>query len=107
VPLIPTTLSVRTYQQLLTFLKQDGRYHGHVSAFFSMVDKRKNLHKEMVTTLREEYENFLSSTIPYLSQIEKMGIYREPIPAFAPGSDATQAYEALWVEIQANLNNKK
>jgi cellulose biosynthesis protein BcsQ len=107
VPLIPTTLSVRTYQQLLTFLKEEGRFRGHVSAFFSMVDKRKNLHKEMVTMLREEYDNFFSTTIPYLSKIEQMGIYREPVPSFAPGSNATQAYEALWGEIQAIMKNEK
>jgi cellulose biosynthesis protein BcsQ len=107
VPLIPTTLSARTYQQLLTFLKEDGRYRGHVSAFFSMVDMRKNLHKEIITTLREENDNIFFSTIPTLSQIEKMGINREPVPAFAPGSHATQAYEALWREMQVVLRTEK
>lgn len=100
VPLIPTTLSARTYKQLLLFLKENGHYRGRIAAFFSMVDMRKNLHKEMMAELWEEHDNILSSTIPYASQIEKMGIYREPVPAFAPGTDTAKAYEALWREIQ-------
>lgn len=103
VPLIPTTLSVHTHAQLLTFLADEGRPTSRVSAFFSMVDARKNLHRQIMTSLSAQFDGILHSSIPYLSQIEQMGIYREPVPAFAPGSRAAQCYEALWMEIQEKL----
>ena len=46
VPLIPTTLSVRTYKQLLVFLKSNGYDLSKVYAFFSMVDMQSRLHHD-------------------------------------------------------------
>ncbi len=103
VPLIPTTLSVRTHEQLLSFLKENGRDTDKVSAFFSMVDGRKKLHRQIITSLQDQFTGILQSPIPYLSQIERMGIYREPVLAFAPRSKAALAYQALWSEIQQEV----
>ncbi|MCP4166690.1 MAG: AAA family ATPase [Chloroflexi bacterium] len=103
VPLIPTTLSVRTHEQLLSFLKKNGRDSDKVFAFFSMVDGRKKLHRQIMTSLQGQFTGILQSPIPYLSQIERMGIYREPVPAFAPRSKAALAYQALWSEIQQDI----
>ena len=105
-PLIPTTLSVRTHEQLLAFLKESGRGSKKVSAFFSMVDGRRNMHQEIMIALRDQFDNILETTIPYLSKIEQMGINREPVPAFAPGSRAAQTYNALWTEIQRKIFNE-
>ena len=104
VPLIPTTLSVRTHEQLLAFFRESGRDPKQVAAFFSMVDRRKKLHREIMATLSDQFSGILHSAIPYLSQIERMGIYREPAPAFAPNSKAARAYQALWAEIQQELD---
>jgi cellulose biosynthesis protein BcsQ len=104
-PLIPTTLSVRAHEQLLAFLEESGRGSKKVSTFFSMVDGRRNLHQEIMTTLRAQFDNILETTIPYLSKIEQMGITREPVPAFAPDSRTTRAYVALWAEIQRKIFN--
>ena len=103
VPLIPTTLSVRTHEQLLTMFDEHEYPRDKIYGFFSMVDRRKNLHREIVATLQNEFDSIFESEIPYRSQIEQMGIYREPVPAFAPRSSATQAYEALWAEIEQDL----
>ncbi len=103
VPLVPTTLSVRSYEQLLDFMQSSKRKLPKPSVFFSMVDRRKKLHRQIVETLPRQYDGFLDSSIPYLSQIEQMGIHREPVPAFAPGSRAAQAYRALWNEIESEL----
>ena len=103
VPLIPTTLSVRTHQQLLAFLKENGYAPDKVHAFLSMVDRRKKMHREMATALSNQSEGILRSVIPYLSHVEQMGIHREPVPAFAPRSPAAQAYQALWAELQTEL----
>lgn len=107
VPLIPTTLSVRTHQQLLAFLKENGYAPDKVHAFLSMVDGRKKMHREMATALFNQFEGILRSAIPYRSQVEQMGIYREPVPAFAPRSSAAQAYHALWAEIQTELFDER
>ena len=100
VPLIPTTLSVHTHEQLLSFLASEGENSSRVSAFFSMVDGRKKLHHQIMASLQAHFPNILRSSIPTLSQIEQMGIYREPVPAFAPRSRAALSYQDLWTEIQ-------
>ncbi len=103
VPLIPTTLSVHSHVQLLSFLADDGRNASRVSAFFSMADARKKMHRQIMTSLNDQFDSILHSSIPYLSQIEQMGIYRQPVPAFAPRSKAAQCYQALWMEIREKL----
>ena len=47
VPLIPTPLSLRTYDQLLEFLGTVEDAKARVHPFFSMVDGRKTLHAEV------------------------------------------------------------
>jgi len=100
VPLIPTTLSVRTYKQLLSFCRKNKYDAGKIYAFFSMVDGRKKMHKELMAMMLKEFNGVLRSLIPYLSQIERMGIEREPVAAFAPGSVASKAYQNLWSKFQ-------
>lgn len=104
VPLIPTTLSVRSYEQLLSFLAESGQEPRQISAFFSMVDRRKKLHREMMTLLQEQAGGVLQSAIPFLSHVEQMGVYREPVPVFAPNSVATRTYQALWAEIEQTIS---
>lgn len=100
IPVVPTPLSVRTYQQLLVFLKNNGYALDKVYAFFSMVDMHNLLHKNMATNMYRQYQDILWSPIPYLPEIEQMGVHREPVAAFSPVSSAAKAYENLWGEIQ-------
>ena len=51
VPLIPTTLSVRTLDQLTEFISDFGGRKPSVVAFFSMIDRRKRLHREIAEQL--------------------------------------------------------
>jgi cellulose biosynthesis protein BcsQ len=103
VPLIPSTLSIRTHSQLLSFLKENKFRTGGVYTFFSFVDGRKKMHREMAAVARQSFDGVLQGTIPYLSHVEQMGIYREPVPAFAPASAASKAYQDLWQEIYKEL----
>ena len=103
VPLIPTTLSIRTHRHLLTFLKEKKYTNKNVYGFFSMVDGRKKMHRQMVPAIQREFKGILRSSIPYLSLVEKMGIYREPVPAYAPNSPAAESYRNLWMEIRDRL----
>ena len=66
-----------------------------------MVDHRKNLHHEVMTTFYKD-KFFLKSYIPYLSDVEKMGIHEAPLETFATSSYAAQCYRDLWKEIRKN-----
>ena len=105
VPLIPTTLSVRTHAQLQTFLNENNYRSIGVYTFFSLVDGRKKMHRELAAWVRDNFDGVLQSTIPYLSHVEQMGIYRQPVQAFAPSSPASKAYQDLWKEIYEELLN--
>ena len=100
VPLIPTILSLRTYRQLIAFLKQKHYKLKQVHCFFSMVDQRKKMHQQMMA---QGLKGELQTTIPYLSDVEKMGLTREPVPAFAPNSASAKAYQALWDELKTKV----
>jgi cellulose biosynthesis protein BcsQ len=103
VPLIPTTLSVRTYRQLLAFSKKNRYGVNKIYTFFSMVDRHKKMHKELMAGVAGEFDRILHSPIPYLAEIEKMGIYREPVAVFAPRSVASKSYQNLWRQVQETL----
>jgi len=103
VPTIPTTLSLRTLQQLLKFLRKESLEELPVLAFFSMADLRKNMHKEVIA-VRERLRPWIMETVvPYCSDIERMGLRRLPVTSFAPSSRAALAYEALWEEVRSGL----
>jgi chromosome partitioning protein len=102
VPLIPTTLSLRTLDQLTDFIGDD--LDGHrpdVLAFFSMIDRRKRLHLEIASQLPEERDDVATTIIPSLSLIERMSVERAPVAAFAPRSRAAESYRELWAEVRA------
>jgi chromosome partitioning protein len=107
VPLIPTTLSVRTYRQLLVFLKNNDYDPNKVYAFFSMVDMRSKLHHDLAVEMYTRNKDIMWSPIPYLSDVEQMGVHRKPVPVFAPDSTADKAYRDLWAEIQNKVLDKR
>ena len=76
---------------------------GLIIPFFSMVEIRKNLHKEMMEKMQNKYHDILRTKIPYSSIIERMGIYREPVIKYRPKSIVTERYQALWDEIKERI----
>jgi len=101
VPLIPTTLSVRTLDQLTDFVAGiDGR-RPQVFAFCSMIDRRKRLHRQIAESLPAERNDIATTAIPALSLIEQMAVRRAPVTAFAPRSAAARSYAGLWDEVRA------
>jgi chromosome partitioning protein len=99
VPLIPTTLSVRTLEQLTDFVAGFTGPRPDVLAFFSMVDRRKRLHREIAERLPRERPDIALAAIPALASIERMAAERAPVAAFAPRSPAARAYRDLWEEV--------
>jgi len=108
VPLIPTTLSLRTYDQILEYVGEHKKISLKLMPFFSMVDKRKKLHTGIMVDGLDGINGLLRTSIPYLSIIENMGIQRAPVGAFAPRSDAAAIFDALWMEVvlRAKLNSR-
>jgi chromosome partitioning protein len=98
VPLIPTTLAVRTYDQLIDFVAAAKAPRPAVLAFFSMVDRRKKLHRESMAALRDGRPGIADAAIPAAAVVENMGPKREPVVVSAPSSEAARAYVALWLE---------
>lgn len=101
VPTIPTTLSIRTWEQLKKFFKKKGLSTKKLLPFFSMVETRKKLHQETMEQMVKKEKQWLQEKIPYLAAIEKMGSYRAPVTALYPRSRATQSYLRLWQECKS------
>jgi chromosome partitioning protein len=98
VPLIPTTLSVRTLDQLTEFISGFNGHKPDILAFFSMLDRRKKLHAEIVRDLPVQRHDVATAAIPALSVIEQMSVQRAPVTAFAPRTAAARQYRELWRE---------
>ncbi len=98
-PNIPTVLSIRSFEKVMEYFKENDLDKTKVKCFFSMVDHRKNLHHE---TMQQFYKEkiFFKSYLPYLSDVEKMGIHQQPIFEYANNSYAAQCYRDLWKEIR-------
>ncbi len=102
VPVIPATLSARTLQQLQQLVGGNTR----VLAFFSMVDRRKRQHREVMEQLARDGTGMLAAAVPSSSVIERMGVEREAVASFAPRSPAAVAYEELWRELKERLGDR-
>jgi cellulose biosynthesis protein BcsQ len=100
-PNIPTTLSIRSYETVMEYFKANDLDSSKIKCFFSMVDHRKNLHHEVMTEFYKD-KVFFKNYIPYLSDVEKMGIQQAPLATFARTSYAAQCYQDLWKEIRKN-----
>jgi len=98
-PNIPTTLSIRSYETVVDYFKENGLDTNKVKCFFSMVDHRKSLHHEVIQAFYKD-KVFFKNYIPYLADVEKMGINQQPLFEFANSSYAAQCYRDLWTEIK-------
>jgi cellulose biosynthesis protein BcsQ len=103
VPIIPATLSSRTFEQLASLVEGGPQ----VLAFFSMVEVRKSLHREVMARLRSLHSvTMLGAAVPSADEVERMGLERDVVASFAPGSRAALAYEALWLDVRRRLRTR-
>jgi chromosome partitioning protein len=103
VPLLPAPLSVRVLAQLCEFITREQWNDLKLLPFFSMVDRRRALHGELVARTRAQFPQLLATEVPYRSEIERMSERCEPLPAFAPKSEAAMTFTALWAEMEARM----
>ncbi|HKY74943.1 MAG TPA: ParA family protein [Acidimicrobiia bacterium] len=104
VPIIPTTLSLRALDQLNGFLAKRNERSPLVLPFFSMFDRRKRLHRELIQDLCLAHPDILRSAVPSASAVERMGAHQAPVAAFDRRSPAVLAYAELWDEVLARLS---
>ncbi len=98
VPLVPAPLSIRTLEQVREHL---AAYHKKPPALlpvFSMVDRRKTLHRQIVEAQPDW------PAIPQASVVERMAVERKPLAAFAATSPAASAVGKVWVQVSAALS---
>jgi chromosome partitioning protein len=103
VPLIPSTLTLRTFEQLADFVDAEVERRPEIVAFFSMVDRRKRLHREVVETLPDGRRDVVRTAIPAATEVELMGVERSPVVVHAPRSRGARAYAELWAELRDRL----
>ena len=107
VPLIPTTLSSRTYEQLRSVVAAEAAGGPKVLAFSSMVDTAQAPAPRLVERLPREHPGVLRTVIPTAADVERMGMHREEpcSRSSPPRGRAARAYRALWSEIGERLGD--
>ena len=98
VPVIPSPLSQRALGDVARYLMKDGGQHAPILPVYSMVDRRRSLHRK---ALDEQPE---WPAIPMASAIEQMTVRRKPLGAFAPASPPARDFAALWTRIERQLH---
>ena len=107
VPLLPTPLSLRMLVQLREFIDEQGWQDLLLLPFFSMVDVRRSLHRELLASTRSQFPTILQTEVPYWSEIERMTLLRAPLPAVSPNGKATPIYAALWGEMSERMGQRR
>jgi len=104
IPLIPTYLSIRAYQQLQVFQQDRNNDQLLLMPFFSMVDIRRRLHRDLVEGFYREHPEVMKIFITYSSVVEQMGQYRAPVQTYAASAPSAKAFFLLWHEIKKRLD---
>ena len=97
VPMLPSPLSTRTFDQLTAHLALAHDGGPLVIPVFNMVDRRRGLHRSIVDAAPDW------PAIPYASAIETMAVEQAPIAARRPRDPAALAFNALWSRVEQQL----
>ena len=106
VPTIPTPLSVQTLVRILKWADRR-ESSSRLAPFFSMVDRRKTLHRRACEWSERHAGTFLDVQIPCASAVEQITVRRMPLPEFAVGDPASVAFANLWSELRARLERQR
>ncbi len=104
VPTIPTPLSLRSLELVGRYVEKKKLDARRVRPFFSMVDRRKSLHRRVCEEATHAPFRFLEPRIPYSTFVEQMGVYRAPLATFAERSRPARAFADLWAAVGAELS---
>ena len=107
VPLVPTWLSLNSWHQMQEFIADKKLDRRKFHPFWTMADRRKRLHRELLETPPEELGQLMPGYIPYASDVERMGEKRQPVHWFAPRSTAAHSYRLLWRSLSRGKGSLK
>jgi cellulose biosynthesis protein BcsQ len=99
IPLLPAALSARTLEHIDDVAGERTRR----MPFFSMVDSRKRMHRDVMASFTAERPEMLHTVVPLAADVERMGQARAPLDEFAPRGGAAVAFRELWKEIRERL----
>ena len=99
VPVIPNPLSINTFETLLRFAGEVADKKTRLLAAFNLVDRRKQLHKQLLEKYLSKDPKFLKNYVPASSAIEQMTSNRAPLAAYSSRSSSTSAFSELTGEI--------
>jgi cellulose biosynthesis protein BcsQ len=94
-PVEPTPLALRALSLVEAHLLELGGRAPEVLPVLSMVDRRKQLHRQML----EDHPDW--PAIPQASAVERMAVERAPVMHFARNSPAAKAIDGLWRDLAA------
>lgn len=100
VPLPPSPLSTRAFDQVVEIVKGSGKKHPPILPVLSMMDMRRTLHR----VTREANPKW--PAIPLSSALEQCAVRQSPVGAFDPRSVSAQAFARLWTAIERKLANR-
>ncbi|MDI9246015.1 ParA family protein [Marinobacter sp. CHS3-4] len=103
VPLVPTWLSLNSWGQFKELVKDKKLGSKKLRPFFTLVDRRKNLHKDLVDRNEELFDHPSRAIISYSSAVEKMGEKGQPLEILAPNSQPAAGYRQIWKEMKKEL----
>ena len=101
VPVIPSPLSRRALEEVVQHIAQLHAGRAAILPVFSMVDRRRVLHKAALAA------NPDWPVVPMASAVEQMGLHRAPVGCFAASSPAADAFAYLWRAIERKLADRK
>jgi cellulose biosynthesis protein BcsQ len=97
VPVVPAPLALRGLDRVRHFMMKNRGGHAPLLPVFSMVDRRRKLHKAGVA----EHPDW--PMIPMAGEIEQMTTRKLPIGAYAPNSAAVAAFNSVWKGVEQKL----
>lgn len=99
VPMIPSPLSVRAMEQVVTFFEGKKTAPKRIVGFFNQVDLRRNIHKETLRNAKKFPLPVMKSWIPIDAAAEQMGVRQAPLTSYSNTGRAAFAYRKMWREI--------
>jgi cellulose biosynthesis protein BcsQ len=99
-PVPPTPLAMRALDQVRDHLSAHHGGKPPLLPVFSMVDKRKSLHRETLAAHPDW------TAIPQASAVEQMAVHRAPLATFAPRSAAAKAFGEIWTDVERRLGKQ-
>lgn len=97
VPVIPAPLSQRALTEVMHFLDRQKGRHAPILPVYSMVDRRRSLHR---TALKEKAD---WPVVPMASVVEQMSVRKAPLGEFEPHCPAAKAFLKLWTGIERKI----